>query len=124
MYGKIEQTSEYIKITQHHDTPASYKIYPSREIIVTTWLDEANHDFIIMSEDDFDLETDNSHQPDQYQLGVKTKDQIQELFYELGTALFPRNHIFHRQGKEDMGDDPIFFWGNKAFLDLNQIKKS
>ena len=119
VFGQIEQFSDYILVTQFHDTPGSYKIKPSKEIIVTTWLDEANHDFILLCEEDFRLETDNSQRDEKYRLGVKTKREVRQMFHELDTALFPRNHLFHRSGKQDMGDDPIFFWSNHQFLELN-----
>ncbi|WP_298608137.1 helix-turn-helix transcriptional regulator [uncultured Thiothrix sp.] len=119
VFGQIEQLSEYILVTQFHDTPGSYKIKSSQEIIVTTWLDEANHDFILLCENDFHLETINPPQPEKYILGVKTKREVREMFHELETVLFPRNHLFHRLGKQDMGDDPIFFWNNLKFLELN-----
>jgi len=83
---------------------------------VTTWLDEANHD-IIMSEGDFELHIEGASNG--YTLGVKTKREVRDLFLELGTALFPRNHIFHRAGKHDMGDDPILFWNNPNFIERN-----
>ena len=120
IYGKIEQLDDCTWITQYHDTPGSYKIKPATEIIVTIWLDEANHDIIIMSDDDFDLYIDNNDIPEEsYKLGVKTKKEVKKLFHQLGTALFPRNHLFHRQGQHDMGDDPLFFWNNTQFLELN-----
>lgn len=119
VFGKIECMDDCIMVTQFHDTPGSYKIKATDEIIVTLWLDEANHDFILMCDDDFELHTNNPDAPDSYPLGAKTKREVRELFHELGTALFPRNHIFHRAGRHDMGDDPIFFWNNRKFIELN-----
>lgn len=118
IYGKIEQLDDCIIVTQHYDTPGSYKIKPSNEIIVTTWLDESNHDFIITSNHDFGLYTENTNN-NEYKLGESTKESVSLLFHNLGTALFPRNHIFHREGKYDMGDDPIFFWSNSNFMKSN-----
>lgn len=119
IFGQIEQLSDYILVTQFHDTPGSYKIKAANEIIVTTWLDEANHDFILLCEDDFTLETSYQNNYQTYPLGVKTKREVRDMFHNLDTALFPRNHLFHRSGKKDMGDDPIFFWSNHEFLKLN-----
>lgn len=119
IFGKIEQRPDYTLVTQFHDTPASYKIKASDELIITTWLDEAKHDFIVLCEDDFQIETSGFSSTHNYSLGVNTKRQVHDLFLNLETALFPRNHLFHRSGKNDMGDDPIFFWNNQNFLKLN-----
>lgn len=121
IYGKIEILEEFIIIHQYHDTPASYRIPFTKNLIITTWLDSADHDFIITSDYDFILKTSGFVEEYNYQLGAKNKIEVSELFHKLGTALFPRNHLFHRQGMEDMGDDPIFFWNNQNFIKHNII---
>ena len=119
IFGKIECRNEYILVTQFHDTPGSYKIKAADEITVTTWLDEANHDFLVFCDDDFTLLTANDTAAGSDCLGVKTKREVRDMFHRLDTVLFPRNHIFHRTGRHDMGDDPIFFWNNRQFLTRN-----
>lgn len=119
VYGEIEWSDDYILVTQYYDTPGSYKIKSRSEIIVTTWLDESSHDFIIMSSNDFELQISGLDAEANYHLGIKTKIEVQDIFYKLETALFPRNHIFHREGKHDMGDDIMFFWNNALFRFFN-----
>lgn len=119
IFGKIEQFDDCTLVTQFHDTPGSFRVKPYHEIIVTLWLDEANHDFILMSEHDFELHTTGTDQSGTYSLGIKSKREVRDKFHALDTVLFPRNHIFHRAGRQDMGDDPIFFWSNQTFLEWN-----
>jgi transcriptional regulator with XRE-family HTH domain len=119
IYGEIKILENHIIIHQYHDTPASYRIPFTKDLIVTTWLDSADHDFIITSDYDFILRTEGLVETHNFYLGAKNKNEVSELFHKLGTALFPRNHLFHRQGIEDMGDDPIFFWNNHNFRSYN-----
>lgn len=118
LFGKIELNNDHMLVTQFHTMPGSYKVKAMDEVIVTLWLDEANHDFLIFSDHDFTLKT-ISHPQDHYHLGVRTKREVQTQFHALETALFPRNPMFHRHGRRDMGDDPLFFWNNQNFLKLN-----
>lgn len=117
-FGRIDVNTDHIVVTQFHSMPGSYKIKAAQEIIVTLWLDEANHDFLIFCDHDFTLKT-ISEPNDSYSLGLKTKREVQTQFHALETALFPRNHVFHRLGRQDMGDDPLFFWNNQQFLEHN-----
>lgn len=117
-FGKIELNNDHTLVTQFHTMPGSYKIKAMDELIVTLWLDEANHDFLIFSDHDFTLKTSSNPQ-DHYRLGVRSKREVQTQFHALETVLFPRNSMFHRHGRRDMGDDPLFFWNNRNFLELN-----
>lgn len=117
-FGKLEFKHDHILVTQFHTMPGSYKVKAMDEMIVTLWLDEANHDFLIFCDHEFTLTT-VSHPQDHYRLGVKTKREVQTQFHALETALFPRNSMFHRLGRRDMGDDPLFFWNNQNFLEFN-----
>jgi hypothetical protein len=113
IFYQIQQSIDYILITQFHDTPSSYKTNMTYELIIIAWLDEAKRDFILLCEEDFQIETEGYYANENYALGSKNKHQVRNLFLKLETALFPINHLFHRLGKYDMGDDPIFLEKSK-----------
>lgn len=114
IYGKIEQNEDHIHMQRYNDTPASYRIPYSKDILVTIWLDGADHDFIITSANDFKLITDAEA------LGYRSKEQVRDSFHKLETIVFPRHHLFHRNGKQDMSDDPWLFWDNHHFTEFNK----
>lgn len=113
-YGRIEQQGDYIYMNRYNDTPASYRIFYTKDILVTIWLDEADHDFIITCDNEFKLDFESEG------LGYRSLKQVKESFHKLETIIFPRHHLFHRNSKTDLSDDPWLFWGNNLFNEVNK----
>lgn len=113
-YGRIEQHGDYIYMNRYNDTPASYRIFYTKDILVTIWLDEADHDFIITCSNEFRVDFESEG------LGYRSLKQVKESFHKLETIIFPRHHLFHRNSKADLSDDPWLFWGNSLFNEVNK----
>lgn len=113
-YGRIEQHGDYIYMNRYNDTPASYRIFYTKDILVTIWLDEADHDFIITCANEFRIDFESEG------LGYRSLKQVKESFHKLETVIFPRHHLFHRNSKTDLSDDPWLFWGNSLFNEVNK----
>lgn len=113
-YGRIEQRGDYIYMNRYNDTPASYRIFYTKDILVTIWLDEADHDFIITCSNEFRVDFESKG------LGYRSLKQVKESFHKLETIIFPRHHLFHRNSKTDLSDDPWLFWGNSLFNEVNK----
>lgn len=115
IYGEIECKHDHIAVTQHYNSPSHYKVKKTDEITVITWIDKVEHDFIIMSDDDFELVINKKD--------IKTKSEVKAIFYNLNAVVFQKHSYFHREKIGDIGDDVSFFWRNENFLDFNpQIK--
>lgn len=113
-YGRIEQQGDYIYMNRYNDTPAAYRIFYTKDILVTIWLDEADHDFIITCPNEFKIDYASEG------LGYRSLKQVKESFHKLETVIFPRHHLFHRNSKTDLSDDPWLFWGNTLFNEVNK----
>jgi hypothetical protein len=111
IYGEIECKHDHIAVTQHYNSPSHYKVKKTDEITVITWIDKVEHDFIIMSDDDFELVINKKD--------IKTKSEVKAIFYNLNAVVFQKHSYFHREKIGDIGDDVSFFWRNENFLDFN-----
>jgi len=103
-------------VTQHYNSPSYYKVKNTDEITIITWIDKAEHDFIIMSDDDFELVINKKN--------IKTKSEVKAIFSNLDAVVFQKHSYFHREKIGDIGDDVSFFWRNENFLDFNPEIKS
>jgi transcriptional regulator with XRE-family HTH domain len=117
-YAEIECKEDCIVVIQYYNNPSYYKIKPSENITVITWIDKAEHDFIIMSDDDFELEAEVNYK------NAKTKAQVKEMIFRLDAVVFQKHPFFHRDKIGDIGDDAAFFWRNDNFLAFNPDIKS
>jgi transcriptional regulator with XRE-family HTH domain len=116
IYAEIECKEDCICVTQYYSNPGHYKIKNSTVINVMTWIDKMEHDFIVMCNDDFDLDYCDEN--------IKTKPEARALFYRLEAVLFERHSFFQRDDIYEIGDDAYFFWRNENFLNFNpEIKK-
>jgi len=113
-YGRIEQQGGFTYMNRYNDTPAAYRIPYTKDILVTIWLDEADHDFIITCANEFTISYEGAD------LGYRSLKQVKESFHKLETIVFPRHHLFHRNSKTDLSDDPWLFWSNDLFIEVNK----
>ncbi len=111
IYAEIECKEDVMIVTQYYNNPGYYKIKSSNPINVITWIDKMEHDFIVMCDDDFELEF--------FEENIKTKQEVRELFYRLETVLFQRHPFLQRDNIKEIGDDVYFFWRNENFLNFN-----
>lgn len=117
LYGEIITYENHREIIQHYNTPSIYKIKNCpNEINVITWIDQMEHDFVISSDDDFELIFSEEN--------VKTRDEVKQLFSNINIVVFQKHPYFHRQKLGEIADDVSFFWGNNAFLDFNSEIKN
>lgn len=110
-YAEIICSKEEITVIQYYNNPSRYIIKNVKEINVFTWLDRAEHYFIVSCESDFDLIYNEQEK--------FNRNDVSEEFDDLQCVVFQRHPYFHREKIGDIADDVKFFWNNKAFLDFN-----
>jgi len=111
-YGEIKQEKNRCTVIQYYNNPSKYQVNKLEQIEVFTWIDKAEHYFVINCDNDFDLE---------YDLKTKyNKNQVSEYFVGLNCVIFQRHPQFHRDKVGDTPSDEVrFFWTNDEFLDFN-----
>jgi len=111
-YAEIIVNPDYITVIQYYNTPSKYKVKNlGEEISVFTWLDKAEHQFIISCNCDFNLSYEKNKEFDRNKVSLE--------FSKLTCVVFQRHPYFHREKIGDISDDVKFFWMNENFLNFN-----